>query len=299
MGARWVHLALALAVVVGVFVQVYLIGAYIFGAGQGALDAHMTAGWTVHGFELLVFLAALVAWLPWVDLVLSLLLAVVGNGAGVSRERAPLGRRSAPAARARRARPRRNARAARTPGTTRRTFPAEQLMPTDAQTSPGAGAWLSSSSCRGGGAPEGRPRTRSRPGATGLRGGGGRLVTPFLLRVRARAREGGGRPSGATQPGPAPPISYAGVGVPSLIPSYAWRACAWRLRGSPGRGRWTSWSACFTPCGVSDGCERRAPVRAALNAGQRSDLNAARSSEANRSGSSHAAKWPPLSTLLK
>ena len=39
----------------------------------------MTAGWTVHGFELLVFLAALVAWLPWVDLVLSLLLAVIGT----------------------------------------------------------------------------------------------------------------------------------------------------------------------------------------------------------------------------
>ena len=78
-GARWVHLALTLAVVVGVFVQVYLIGAYIFGAGQGALDAHKTAGCTVHGFELLVFVAALVAWLPWVDLVLSLLLAVLGT----------------------------------------------------------------------------------------------------------------------------------------------------------------------------------------------------------------------------
>ena len=78
-GGRWMHLVLALAVVAGVFVQVYLIGAYIFGAGQGALDAHKTAGWTVHGFELLVFVAALVAWLPWVDLVLSLLLAVIGT----------------------------------------------------------------------------------------------------------------------------------------------------------------------------------------------------------------------------
>ena len=78
-GGRWVHLVLALAVVAGVFVQVYLIGAYIFGAGQGALDAHKTAGWTVHGFEMLVFVAALVAWLPWVDLVLSLLLAVIGT----------------------------------------------------------------------------------------------------------------------------------------------------------------------------------------------------------------------------
>jgi len=76
---RWIHLALALAVVLGVFVQVYLIGAYIFGAGQGALDAHKTAGWTVHGFEMLVFLAALVAWLPWVDLALSFALAVIGT----------------------------------------------------------------------------------------------------------------------------------------------------------------------------------------------------------------------------
>jgi hypothetical protein len=76
---RWVHLALALAVVLGVFVQVYLVGAYIFGAGQVALDAHRTAGWTVHGFEMLVFLAALVAWLPWVDLIVSLLLAVIGT----------------------------------------------------------------------------------------------------------------------------------------------------------------------------------------------------------------------------
>jgi hypothetical protein len=78
-GGRWVHLALALAVVGGVFVQVYLIGAYIFGAGQGALDAHKTAGWTVHGFELLIFVAALVAWLPWVDLVLSFVLALIGT----------------------------------------------------------------------------------------------------------------------------------------------------------------------------------------------------------------------------
>jgi len=77
--ARWVHLALALAVVGGVFVQVYLIGSYIFGAGQSALDAHKTAGWTVHGFELLVLVAALVAWLPWVELLLSLLLAVIGT----------------------------------------------------------------------------------------------------------------------------------------------------------------------------------------------------------------------------
>jgi len=76
---RQAHLALALAVIVGVFVQVYLIGAYFFGAGLGALDAHRTAGWTVHGIEMLVFVAALVAWLPRIDLLLSGLLAVIGT----------------------------------------------------------------------------------------------------------------------------------------------------------------------------------------------------------------------------
>jgi hypothetical protein len=78
-GARWAHLTFAVAVVGGVFVQVYLIGAYVFGAGQGALDAHKSAGWTVHGFEMVLFVAALVAWLPRVDLVLSLLLVVIGT----------------------------------------------------------------------------------------------------------------------------------------------------------------------------------------------------------------------------
>ena len=78
-GARWAHLALALAIVAGVFVQVYLIGSYIFGAGQGALDAHRTVGFTAHGLEVLIFVAAIVAWLPRGDLGLSLLLAVIGT----------------------------------------------------------------------------------------------------------------------------------------------------------------------------------------------------------------------------
>jgi hypothetical protein len=76
---RWVHLALTVAVIVGVFVQVYLIGSYIFGAGESALDAHKSMGWTLHGFELMVFVAALVAWLPRLDVALSLSLAVVGT----------------------------------------------------------------------------------------------------------------------------------------------------------------------------------------------------------------------------
>ena len=78
-GAAWAHLGLALLVVAGVFAQVYLIGAYLFGAGSEALDAHRTVGFTVHGFEVLIVLAALVAWLPRADLGLSLLMAVGGT----------------------------------------------------------------------------------------------------------------------------------------------------------------------------------------------------------------------------
>jgi asparagine N-glycosylation enzyme membrane subunit Stt3 len=78
-GASWLHVALALAIVLAVFVQVYLIGAYIFGAGQGALDAHRTVGFTAHGLEVLILISALAAWLPRRDLVLSALLAVFGT----------------------------------------------------------------------------------------------------------------------------------------------------------------------------------------------------------------------------
>jgi hypothetical protein len=78
-GAAWLHLALALAIAVGVFLQVYLIGAYVFGAGSDALDAHTDVGFTVHGLEVLLFLVALVAWLPRADVGLSLLMAVLGT----------------------------------------------------------------------------------------------------------------------------------------------------------------------------------------------------------------------------
>jgi hypothetical protein len=78
-GAAWLHVALALAIALGVFLQVYLIGAYIFGAGRDALDAHTNVGFTVHGFEVLLFLVALVAWLPRADAGLSLLMALLGT----------------------------------------------------------------------------------------------------------------------------------------------------------------------------------------------------------------------------
>ena len=77
-GADWLHLTFASVIVLGVFLQVYLIGAYIFGAGQGALDAHRTTGFALQGPELFVLLTALVAGLPRIDLLLSFLVAIIG-----------------------------------------------------------------------------------------------------------------------------------------------------------------------------------------------------------------------------
>ena len=78
-GAAWLHLGLALAIALGVFVQVYLIGAYVFGAGSDSLEAHTDVGFTVHGLEVLLLLAALAAWLPRADVGLSLLMALLGT----------------------------------------------------------------------------------------------------------------------------------------------------------------------------------------------------------------------------
>jgi Family of unknown function (DUF6220) len=73
------HLFLAAAILLAVCAQVYLIGAYIFGAGTDALDAHKDVGWTAHSLELLLFLVSLAAWLPGRDIGLSLGLAVIGT----------------------------------------------------------------------------------------------------------------------------------------------------------------------------------------------------------------------------
>lgn len=59
--ALWIETVLAALVVIGVCVQVYLIGAYTFRAGKDALDAHRNVGGIVHIVEVLVLVAALVA----------------------------------------------------------------------------------------------------------------------------------------------------------------------------------------------------------------------------------------------
>jgi hypothetical protein len=59
--ARYVNLFAGAAVVLGVFVQVYLIASFIFG-DSGALSSHETNGDIVVAFELVTFLSALVGW---------------------------------------------------------------------------------------------------------------------------------------------------------------------------------------------------------------------------------------------
>ncbi len=59
----WINFVLSSLIVVGVFVQAYLIASYAMGAGEDALDAHgVVGGLFIHGFELLVFLTAFGAW---------------------------------------------------------------------------------------------------------------------------------------------------------------------------------------------------------------------------------------------
>jgi hypothetical protein len=73
---------LATLVIIGVFVQVYLIAAYILGGSndRAILDAHKDLGNIVHGVEVLAFLAAIGAyWKRWGELGLVFALAVVGT----------------------------------------------------------------------------------------------------------------------------------------------------------------------------------------------------------------------------
>ena len=82
----WINLVLAALVVIGVFVQVYLIASYIFGAGTDALDAHKNLGNIVHGVEILAFLAAIPAyWRRWGEIGWSFALASSGRSSSASR----------------------------------------------------------------------------------------------------------------------------------------------------------------------------------------------------------------------
>jgi len=57
----WIQLVLAALVVLGVWLQVYFIASYLFGA-RDALDLHRDVGGITHIVEVLVFLTAFGAW---------------------------------------------------------------------------------------------------------------------------------------------------------------------------------------------------------------------------------------------
>jgi hypothetical protein len=77
----WLHFLLAALITLLVFLQAYLITAYVSGAGEDALDAHGVVGFLfIHGAEALVFLTALVAWWRnWAMIGLSAFLIVFGT----------------------------------------------------------------------------------------------------------------------------------------------------------------------------------------------------------------------------
>jgi hypothetical protein len=79
--ATWVNFIFACGVVVGVFLQAYLIAAYAMRAGEGALDAHgFVGGVVIHGSELIVFLSAIVAfWKNWTWIAVNFGLFVLGT----------------------------------------------------------------------------------------------------------------------------------------------------------------------------------------------------------------------------
>ncbi len=77
---QWAVLVTAGLVVLGVFLQVYFIASYIFGAGEDALDAHTGLGGIVHILEVLAFLAAIGAyWKVWAKMAPAFALAIIGT----------------------------------------------------------------------------------------------------------------------------------------------------------------------------------------------------------------------------
>jgi hypothetical protein len=75
----WGTFIFSALVVIGMAVQVYLIGGYIFGE-TGWLDTHKDLGMLVHLFYVLTFVAALVgAWPNWRATLWPFVLAVLGS----------------------------------------------------------------------------------------------------------------------------------------------------------------------------------------------------------------------------
>jgi len=77
----WVSFGLSVLVLAGIVLQLYFIAAWLFGAGNGALDAHKAVGGAVvHPAEVLIFLAAFGAWRRnWRAIGWSFALALLGT----------------------------------------------------------------------------------------------------------------------------------------------------------------------------------------------------------------------------
>ncbi len=76
----WGTVIFAGAAVVGIIVQLYLIGGVVFGEGAGWLDAHKDFGKAVHLAYILTFISALVAaWPNWRAALWPFVLAVIGS----------------------------------------------------------------------------------------------------------------------------------------------------------------------------------------------------------------------------
>jgi hypothetical protein len=62
----WAVLVGGVVVVLGVLWQAFSIAAYVRGAGEGAIDAHLTGSFVVHAGQLAIVIGALVAyWGTW------------------------------------------------------------------------------------------------------------------------------------------------------------------------------------------------------------------------------------------
>jgi hypothetical protein len=76
----WVFTLGSLVVALGVLWQAFTIVAYVRGAGDQARDLHVLGAYVVHTVEIVVFLAALVAfWGNWLRVAIALLFPVVGT----------------------------------------------------------------------------------------------------------------------------------------------------------------------------------------------------------------------------
>jgi hypothetical protein len=76
--ALWGQAVLATLIFVAIFVQVYLIASYIFGADS--LEAHKSVGGITHGLEILAGLVGIGAWWGnWRMVGVSVLLPVIGT----------------------------------------------------------------------------------------------------------------------------------------------------------------------------------------------------------------------------